>query len=672
MKKTTLALIISTFSTTTMAQNVVVFGDSLSDIGQQHWAHKASYYRNGVANPLYNEMLAQMLGSKIQSSSQGGTNYAYSGGVAVGTNSTHTTNQPNVVVQKQIQDYVAKGVNANDLHIVWVGGNDMASILTRALSGSNPVGEVLSGTTEAATASAMQWATLRQAGVDTAIFPTVPNVLYTPEVFQKFGHSAAEKLKQLAGQSVPKFMARLLGNAFLNEFNKNVRKLNSSNQYSLAEFEQARIEALQNTMAGLYQGAFGSALAAKMDQQTATQMLISEYQKAAEQATKATALFNDHTTQALNNVGGNVVRLDIDALFLDLLSRPDAYGLNNTVGVACKTTTTTACTTPAANADQMLFADSFHPNTIAHQVMADYIYTTLNSPKDMVLLSRLAEHNHDLALNIARNESNRNRLHRQEERTVSAFTQHQRQNDGNATFVGLKAQFTPEWQLSATMSQQKQQAKLGTVTADSKTKSFNTTLRYDATKWWVGTGVQVSSNNYKTQRSVKLGSANHAQQAETNGATISAAVFGGYEWQFNNNVIAAISDITYSQNKIAAFGEQHIGPTRLAFAEQKYNELKTGIGAEYRFQGDRFQPFISARWIKDWLKKEQKLGVHLNGSQFKVALPKTDRSWFNLQAGVNYQFAKLPLDLTAYIGQDIGRNEEIGGTTANLGLRYQF
>ncbi|QIM63000.1 hypothetical protein A1D29_06690 [Pasteurellaceae bacterium Orientalotternb1] len=672
MKKTTLALIISAFSTTTMAQNVVVFGDSLSDIGQQSWAHKASYYHNGMANPLYNEMLAQMLGAKIQSSSNGGTNYAYSGGVAVGTNSSYTPIQPNVVVQKQIENYLAHGVKPADLHIVWSGGNDVAAILQRALSGSNPVGEVLSGSTEAAKATATHWAMLHKAGVETAIFPTVPNVVYTPSLFQQFGQSAAATFRKQAEQFVPAAQAQLVEDAFNRAFTAHLQTLNDGKQKSFADFEQSRLDVLKNTVATLYQSPLGAALASKVNQQAATQLLIQSYLQAAEQAAKATALFNDYTTKALNQIGGNVVRLDVDGLFKELLSQPEAYGLNNTVGVACKSTTTTACTTPVANADQMLFADSFHPNTIAHQVMADYIYTTLNSPKDMVLLSRLAEHNHDLALNIARNESNRNRLHHQEERTVSAFAQHQRQNDGNATFVGLKAQFTPEWQISATVSQQKQQAKLGSVTADSKTKSFNTTLRYDAPKWWVGTGVQVSSDDYKTQRSVKLGLAHHAQQAETSGATVSAAVFGGYEWQFNNNVIAAISDITYSQNKIAAFGEQNVGSTRLEFAEQKYNDLKTGIGAEYRFQGEQFQPFVSARWIKDWSNKAQKLGVHLNGSPFKVALPETDRSWLNFQAGVNYQFAKLPLDLTAYIGQDVGRNEKIGGTTATLGLRYQF
>lgn len=74
MKKTALTLAISALSTSVFAQNVVVFGDSLSDIGQTNWNHKASYYKNGKANPLYNELLAEQLGQTIKASSEGGTN----------------------------------------------------------------------------------------------------------------------------------------------------------------------------------------------------------------------------------------------------------------------------------------------------------------------------------------------------------------------------------------------------------------------------------------------------------------------------------------------------------------------------------------------------------------------------------------------------------------------
>ncbi|MDO4698403.1 MAG: autotransporter domain-containing protein [Pasteurellaceae bacterium] len=672
MKKTAIAVALSTISTLSFAQNIVVFGDSLSDIGQQNWAHKSSYYQNGVANPLYNEILATEFGGKIRASSQGGTNYAYSAGVSVPRNSDKAALQPNVVVQKQIETYLAVGAKPSDLHIVWSGGNDMAAILQRAVTTGNAVSEVLEGATEFATANAKQWATLRHAGVDTAIFPTVPNVVYTPSLFQQFGKSAAQGFKKQAMQFVPEAQAEIVANAFENAFNAHSQALNVAKQSSFEDFEQARLAVLKNTVSALYQSPLGAALSAKLDQQTATQMLIQQYQQTAGQAAKATALLNEFTTKALNNVGGNVVRLDVDSLFKDMLSRPQAYGLTNTVGVACDTTTQAQCRPANPTADTMLFADNFHPNLIAHQVMADYITTTLNSPKEMAVLARLAERNSEMVLDVARNESNANRLHRQAEKTVAAVAHYQQQNGGNGIHLGLKAQFSPEWQFSVLASQQTQKAHLGATQADSKTKAVNATLRRDAENWWLGSAVQIAATDYQTQRSVKLGSATHRQNGEASGATLSTSLFAGYEWKADKNVVSALGDLTYSHAKIAPFGETQAGATRLDFAQQLNRQLKTGLGVAYRFQGEQFQPFVSARWIKNWLTPNQILRVGLNGGQFEVKLPTADRNWVNLQAGVNYQFAKIPFKLTAYVSQDVARKQAIAGTTFNAGLSYQF
>ncbi|QLB21680.1 esterase [Vespertiliibacter pulmonis] len=672
MKKTALTLAISAISTSVLAQNVVIFGDSLSDIGQKNWNHKASYYKNDKANPLYNELLAEQLGQTLKASSEGGTNYAYSGGVAVGSNSAYTAIQPNVVVQKQIQHYLEKGANPADLHIVWAGGNDIAAILQRALASTAPIDMLLDGAKESATATATQWATLRQAGVETAVFPTVPNVVYTPSLFQLFTQSVTDAIKQQATAFTTPQIAEFIANSFQTALRANAQVLNVSTQHSLADFENSRLDVLRNSVKALYASPLGTALASKIDQETITQALVQQYQQMAQQATQATTLFNQFTTTALNKVGGNIVRLDIDALFKDLLDRPEAYGLTNTVGTACQSTTQAQCTPTNANADQMLFADSFHPNLLAHKVMADYIYTTLNSPKEMAILTRLAEQNSEIALDIARNESNLNRFQRQAEQSVSAISRYQQQKDGHSVHVGLKAQFSPEWQFSAIFSQQNQKGSLGSTKADSKTKAINTALRYDANNWWLGSSLQISSSDFDTQRSVQLGSSIHTQQGNTNGSTISASLFGGYEWKIEQHFVSALADLTYSNSKISAFGEQQKSATQLQFDEQKTNQLKTGIGTEYRYQGQQFQPFISARWVKNWLHKAQTLNVGLNGSRFNVQLPTTDRSWVNMQAGANYQFATLPLQLTAYLSHDLARKQKLTGTTINAGVSYQF
>lgn len=670
MNKKVLSLLVGMLSTPLFAQNVVVFGDSLSDIGQNGWNHKASYYQNGKANDLYNELLAQKLGSTLKSSTQGGTNYAYSGGVVVAENSAYFARQPNVAVQNQINQYLSQGVKAVDLHILWAGGNDMAAILAKALASADPVGTVVSESSKTAQGLAQQWAMLRQAGVDTIVAPTVPNVVYTPSLFNQFASAFSNRLKEQAMQVVPEEQADELVKAFKQSFKHHSQQLSKSAQHSLADFEQARLEVLKNSVATLYQAQ--PALSALLPQEQSTQLIIKKYQETATQAAQATTLLNDLTTHALNRVGGNVVRLDIDALFKDMLSHPQEYGLHNTVGTACESTTQAQCSPTVANPQGFLFADGFHPNTTAHQVMADYIYSSLHSPKDLMVLTKLADQLAENSQRVAVTESNQNRFIRQPERSVKTISVYEQQKDGKGIHLGFKAQFTPNWQFSAVLSHQDQDAKQGLISVEAKAKGINTTLRYDAEKWWLGANLGLSATKYTLQRDVKLGQRWHSQNAETSGAVISAKAFGGYEFNWDKHILAAIGEATYSQRKFAAFGEQKRGATQMQFDLAKANQLTTSFGAEYRYQFATFQPYLSARWVKAWLKPENMLQVGLNNSQYTVVLANEDRQWLNLQAGVQWQPTQFPLHIYTQISQDVGRGGAFNKPKFNLGFNYQF
>ncbi len=51
---------------------------------------------------FYDEHVAAALGSSLTASGSGGSNYAYSGGVVLGSNSALTAAQPNLALQQQI------------------------------------------------------------------------------------------------------------------------------------------------------------------------------------------------------------------------------------------------------------------------------------------------------------------------------------------------------------------------------------------------------------------------------------------------------------------------------------------------------------------------------------------------------------------------------------------
>src|SRR6476660_3811534 len=126
--------------------NLVVFGDSLSDVGniaaQPFINTPGPYYWNGRFSngPVYAETLATGLGRPPlnRSTATGGTDYAYGGAKTTGTAF------PDSLFVKDIDDQVNQYLsshngNANTLYVVFAGANDLLDGQTNM---SVPVGSL--------------------------------------------------------------------------------------------------------------------------------------------------------------------------------------------------------------------------------------------------------------------------------------------------------------------------------------------------------------------------------------------------------------------------------------------------------------------------------------------------------------------------------------------------
>ncbi len=112
--------------------NIVVFGDSLSDIGnvQQSFLTNTPgpYYWNGRFSngPVYAETLATGLGlpALTRSTASGGTDYAYGGAKTTGT--SFPTSLVVQDIDDQVNDYVSHhNGTANTLYVMLAGANDL-------------------------------------------------------------------------------------------------------------------------------------------------------------------------------------------------------------------------------------------------------------------------------------------------------------------------------------------------------------------------------------------------------------------------------------------------------------------------------------------------------------------------------------------------------------------
>ncbi len=99
-------------------------------------------------------------------------------------------------------------------------------------------------------------------------------------------------------------------------------------------------------------------------------------------ATQLTAAYNAALDQAVSAAQAlpqiQFVRLDINALFADVLAAPAAAGLTN-VDDSCLTFGVTGhaiCATP----DRYLFWDGIHPTTTGHDIIADAAFVAISAP----------------------------------------------------------------------------------------------------------------------------------------------------------------------------------------------------------------------------------------------------------------------------------------------------
>lgn len=718
MKMKWMALILAAYTPLALAQEVVIFGDSLSDVGQKGWADlpapnthlKASYLKaDGSENLLYGEQVAQALGGNPKAAfppdanAAAGTNYAHSGGVVVAGNSPkNVAVNPHVAMDKQIDTYLASGkANPDHLHILWGGGNDMAAILTDAAGKlANPAEAqalVLQRTAETAAASGAQWQRLQAAGVNLVVAPDVPNVLYTPELMDQFAGAFAQRLNariQATGATGSGIVGNGAQRVITRSYAKYAREAAAAGQANLADFQNQRAEILDKVVEDLWQAAppfpvswvyntYGEIFSENGVSKESIKTEVSQnYALFASSATQATDLLNAQTTQALNQQGGNVVRLGVNQLFSDMLNDPAKYGFSNTLGRACNQhSATTLCgeglsgpRTQAANAnpDNLLFADSFHPGPKAHRIMADYLLSTLRAPVDMGGLSITARQNGEAAWDFVREDSNRLRgLHTERSVDAVAAYQHTSTDEGGHTvYAGGKVRFTPNWQLGVVFSRQEQDRQFGDTRINAKTNSLTSTLRYDAPQWWLGGMLQLNDSDYQTNRSIRLGQARLNQSGETGGSSFGAGVFGGYEWQWGQTKVAALGDLMLLSGKVKGFGERDGGATQMQFGKQSYTSVRSGLGAEAAHRIGDWQPYANLRWVRDWKNGNDTVEAGMNGSRFSLSAPQADRSWLSTRLGVQWQPQTSPWRAFGQIGHDFGRDGS--GTSVQVGVAARF
>lgn len=627
--------------------SLTVFGDSLSDTG-----NVGRFTYNSATNPLYDEILARQAGLTLQPSSQGGSNYAAGGAVAV------PAINPQFNTQDQVARYLASTndrADPNGLYIHWIGGNDLAAAVALP-----PLATTLIDNSAGAAASQVK--ALLNAGAGTVIVPTVPNVGATPALIEAI---------------LQPFSAAAVSAAF--------QSLDATATPNSAARQQA-IQAAFNQAAGQLSG-----VPAVRD--LLAQQLFAAWQQLSAQAAALTARYNQLEENALANTQGNIVRVDINGLFSEVIDNPAVYGLSNTAGMACPPGTSSVdCTSSTAgfsSQQNYLFADRLHPSPAVHAIIADYIQSILDAPAQVAVLTQAP-----LAMLHDMHNTLDGHLQQQRKQPTEAgqFTvfggyagQHARNkndvfNDGDTDTanlsVGIGYQLSDNWQAGALLSTASQR--------QHPSDRYDYRLRGNMValwsqlqlmdRLWLNADVHYADLDYDAiERRIKLGPATRTEQGSSGGKLMGLRVQTGWDLPLGE-VITTGPVASYALDYVQADAYQERGDSSSAmrFSDQTRHSQIGAAGWRIDTQGLWINPWAQVSYNHQFGDTDSAVSAGLKSTRttFRRTSAGQDKDWVDMAVGANVPLGEAVTAFAA-VSTVVG-DRDYRDVTWNLGLSARF
>lgn len=627
--------------------SLTVFGDSLSDTG-----NVGRFTYNSATNPLYDEILARQAGLSLQPSSQGGSNYAAGGAVAV------PAINPQFNTQDQVARYLASTngrADPNGLYIHWIGGNDLAAAVALP-----PLATTLIDNSAGAAASQVK--ALLNAGAGTVIVPTVPNVGATPALIEAI---------------LQPFSAAAVSAAF--------QSLDAAATPNSAARQQA-IQAAFNQAAGQLSG-----VPAVRD--LIAQQLFAAWQQLSAQAAALTARYNQLEENALANTQGNIVRVDINGLFSEVIDNPAVYGLSNTAGMACPPGTSSVdCTSSTAgfsSQQNYLFADRLHPSPAVHAIIADYIQSILDAPAQVAVLTQAP-----LAMLHDMHNTLDGHLQQQRKQPTEAgqFTvfggyagQHARNkndvfNDGDTDTanlsVGIGYQLSDNWQAGALLSTASQR--------QHPSDRYDYRLRGNMValwsqlqlvdRLWLNADVHYADLDYDAiERRIKLGPATRTEQGSSGGKLMGLRVQTGWDLPLGEVITTGpVASYALDYVQADAYQERDDSSSAMRFSDQTRHSQIGAAGWRIDTQGLWINPWAQVSYNHQFGDTDSAVSAGLKSTRttFRRTSAGQDKDWVDMAVGANVPLGEAVTAFAA-VSTVVG-DRDYRDVTWNLGLSARF
>ena len=394
----------------------------------------------------------------------------------------------------------------------------------------------------------------------------------------------------------------------------------------------------------------------------------------------------------LASAGLSVIPLDTFHLLQEIVANPTDYGFSNATDPACAVQPPPAgdsslfcnpasLVSPDA-ASTHVFADSVHPTTAAHAVVAQYAISMIEGPRQMAVLPHV-----EATVGRARAERVGAQLSQRPEADgmrwwadVRGDSQRYGEDASNYDGGGPTLTVGVEWAsgnlaYGAFGGYGRQGMDWGQRRGsfDQTDASLGGFIGWHGDNAWINGQASYSWIGFDTDRDVQLGAATRTHSGSADGSNLSVGVNGG--WNFGDGSFrhGPVASLLSQQIDIDGFAESDPTlSTSLAYPDQGLDSLIGSLGWQFSYApSDRIHPYARVTWdheFEDPATQAFAIAQSIPGSlAYAVPGQEFDRDYGTLLLGARTQLLGLDANVgaSATFAQEGGNDASVFVTIGN-------
>ena len=381
--------------------------------------------------------------------------------------------------------------------------------------------------------------------------------------------------------------------------------------------------------------------------------------------TQVVNLYNSALVGGLNQLGGNVIRVNVYALLNEIIANPALYGLVNVTQPACTTTlggqpyslfcTPETLVSPDA-ASTFLFADLSHPTTAGHRIVAQLVASMIEGPQMMATLAeaplaveaanfRTLDARMQSALNTPRTNARIQPWvaidYANPDLEGSPFIA----GDADVTTlsVGGDVKLSDRLLIGGAFGLTENKGDFGGGRGGYKLRETNGTFYagFGEGAWYLGMRVGGGGLDYSdVHRNVELGAAVRKEQGETSGYHYFGSLLGGWWYGTTSLLHGPFAKLTYQQVRVRQFSEQSLSSSALTYGAQEREALQTSLGWQVAANLGRVRPWGRVTWEYDAKADDRSVAATpiVLGGTYTVGAFRPDDNFLLFNAGASMDF----------------------------------